>query len=59
MSDFTTIRLPVKPTATTPDGSDVRELLKLSNGSVAHFEPHQEIFQKQEHIVKLKKYGFS
>ena len=38
MSGFKTIRLPVKSTISAPDGSDVRVLLKLSKGSLAHFE---------------------
>jgi mannose-6-phosphate isomerase-like protein (cupin superfamily) len=38
LSDFKTIRLPVKPTIIAPDGSDVRVLLKLTRGSLAHFE---------------------
>lgn len=38
MSDFSTKRLPVKPDAVAPDGSDVRILLRLSAGGIAHFE---------------------
>jgi mannose-6-phosphate isomerase-like protein (cupin superfamily) len=38
MSDFSTMRLPAAPTAVAPDGSDVRMLLGLSAGSMAHFE---------------------
>lgn len=38
MSDFSTLRLPAEPTATAPDGSDVRVLLALKGGSMAHFE---------------------
>ena len=38
MNGFSTKRLPVAPDATAPDGSDVRVLLQLSGGSVAHFE---------------------
>jgi mannose-6-phosphate isomerase-like protein (cupin superfamily) len=38
MNDFSTKRLPVAPNATAPDGSDVRVLLQLRGGSVAHFE---------------------
>jgi mannose-6-phosphate isomerase-like protein (cupin superfamily) len=30
--------LPAEPTATAPDGSDVRVLLGLAGGGVAHFE---------------------
>jgi mannose-6-phosphate isomerase-like protein (cupin superfamily) len=36
-SPFATLRLPVEPTAVAPDGSDVRVLLALSGGSMAHF----------------------
>lgn len=36
--DFDTMRLPAKPDAVAPDGSDVRVLLRLARGSLAHFE---------------------
>jgi mannose-6-phosphate isomerase-like protein (cupin superfamily) len=35
---FSTIRLPAEPTVTAPDGSDVRVLLGLAAGGMAHFE---------------------
>lgn len=35
---FATAPLPPEPTVTAPDGSDVRVLLALSRGSMAHFE---------------------
>src|SRR5579862_4242035 len=38
MSEFSTKRLPVQPVGVAPDGTAVRELLKLKGGSVAHFE---------------------
>jgi len=38
MSQFATLPLPAKPTVTAPDGSDVRVLLSLAGGSMAHFE---------------------
>jgi mannose-6-phosphate isomerase-like protein (cupin superfamily) len=38
MSGFETKRLPVDPTATAPDGSDVRVLLSLGGGGMAHFQ---------------------
>ena len=38
MSDFSTKRLPVGPDAIAPDGSEVRILLGLAGGSMAHFE---------------------
>jgi mannose-6-phosphate isomerase-like protein (cupin superfamily) len=38
MSRFETMRLPVKPSDTAPDGTDVRVLLHLNGGSFAHFE---------------------
>ena len=38
MSDFSTKRLPVAPDAVAPDGSDVRILLGLDGGGMAHFE---------------------
>jgi mannose-6-phosphate isomerase-like protein (cupin superfamily) len=38
MSDFSTKRLPVGRDAIAPDGSNVRILLGLAGGSMAHFE---------------------
>lgn len=38
MTDFATKRLPAAPDVVAPDGSDVRVLLGLSGGSMAHFE---------------------
>ncbi len=38
MTDFSTKRLPVHREAVAPDGSDVRILLNLDRGSLAHFE---------------------
>ena len=38
MNRFTTKRLPVQRDAIAPDGSDVRVLLALQGGSMAHFE---------------------
>ncbi|MEK7204633.1 MAG: cupin domain-containing protein [candidate division NC10 bacterium] len=38
MSGFSTKRLPARPDAVAPDGSDVRALLELRGGSLAHFE---------------------
>lgn len=35
---FDTLRLPAEPTVVAPDGSDVRVLLQLAGGSMAHFE---------------------
>jgi mannose-6-phosphate isomerase-like protein (cupin superfamily) len=35
---FETSRLPDEPDAVAPDGSDVRVLLRLAGGSLAHFE---------------------
>lgn len=35
---FETTRLPTTPDVTAPDGSDVRILLRLAGGSMAHFE---------------------
>ena len=37
MSSFATLQLPTEPTVTAPDGSDVRVLLQLPRGSMAHF----------------------
>jgi mannose-6-phosphate isomerase-like protein (cupin superfamily) len=36
--DFGTMQLPAAPDAVAPDGSDVRVLLRLGRGSMAHFE---------------------
>ena len=38
MPDFATTPLPARPDATAPDGSDVRILLGLAGGGMAHFE---------------------
>lgn len=38
MTDFDTKRLPVARNAIAPDGSDVRVLLGLQGGGLAHFE---------------------
>ncbi len=38
MVAFATARLPAKPVAVAPDGTDVRTLLALRDGSLAHFE---------------------
>lgn len=38
MSDFDTRTLPRDPTVIAPDGSNVRVLLALAGGSLAHFE---------------------
>jgi mannose-6-phosphate isomerase-like protein (cupin superfamily) len=35
---FATLRLPTEPTVQAPDGCDVRVLLALAGGSMAHFE---------------------
>ena len=37
MSHFATIHLPPEATETAPDGSEVRVLLRLASGSMAHF----------------------
>lgn len=37
MTLFATLPLPAQPTVTAPDGSDVRVLLALGGGSMAHF----------------------
>ena len=36
--DFGTMQVPAAPNAVAPDGSDVRVLLRLGRGSMAHFE---------------------
>jgi len=38
MPVFSTLALPVEPTVVAPDGSNVRVLLGLSGGTMAHFE---------------------
>jgi mannose-6-phosphate isomerase-like protein (cupin superfamily) len=38
MQPFTSMRLPAEPTTVAPDGSDVRVLLGLAGGGMAHFE---------------------
>ena len=38
MAEFANLPLPSEPTIRAPDGSDVRVLLALQGGSMAHFE---------------------
>lgn len=38
MTDFDSKKLPARPDVSAPDGSDVRILLALEGGSMAHFE---------------------
>jgi mannose-6-phosphate isomerase-like protein (cupin superfamily) len=38
VGDFATMRIPAARTAVAPDGSDVRVLLGLERGGMAHFE---------------------
>jgi mannose-6-phosphate isomerase-like protein (cupin superfamily) len=38
MSQFASMRLPLERTVVAPDGSDVRALLGLASGGMAHFE---------------------
>ena len=38
MTDFSTKHLPESPDVVAPDGSNVRVLLRLEGGSMAHFE---------------------
>jgi len=38
MTELSTTRLPEAPDAVAPDGSDVRILLQLTGGGMAHFE---------------------
>jgi len=38
MTDFETMKLPDRPDLAAPDGSDVRILLGLAGGGMAHFE---------------------
>ena len=54
MSDFSTKRLPVAPDAVAPDGSDVRILLGLDCGGMAHFElaPGQTSVAVAHHTVE-------
>ncbi len=37
MSEFATMALPIAPTAIAPDGSEVRAMLELKRGGMAHF----------------------
>jgi mannose-6-phosphate isomerase-like protein (cupin superfamily) len=38
MAEFASLPLPIDPTVRAPDGSDVRVLLALRGGSMAHFQ---------------------
>ena len=54
MSGFMTKRLPVKHDVVAPDGSDVRNLLRLGRGGMAHFElaPGQTSVPEAHHTVE-------
>lgn len=54
MPQFSTKHLPAQPDVTAPDGSDVRILLALSGGSMAHFElaPGQTSLAVAHHRVE-------
>jgi mannose-6-phosphate isomerase-like protein (cupin superfamily) len=54
MSNLMTKRLPVKCDAIAPDGSDVRILLGLKHGGMAHFElaPGQTSVAEAHHTVE-------
>jgi mannose-6-phosphate isomerase-like protein (cupin superfamily) len=54
MRGFMTKRLPVKRDTIAPDGSDVRELLDLERGGMAHFElaPGQTSVPEAHHTVE-------
>ena len=54
MSEFMTKRLPVKRDTIAPDGSDVRILLGLQRGGMAHFElaPGQTSVAEAHHTVE-------
>lgn len=50
MPDFDTRLLPADPTVIAPDGSNVRVLLALAGGSMAHFElPAGRVAKAVEH----------
>ena len=54
MSEFRTKRLPVERDTIAPDGSDVRVLLELERGAMAHFElaPGQTSVAVAHHTVE-------
>ena len=54
MRGFMTVRLPVQRDTFAPDGSDVRELLDLERGGMAHFElaPGQTSVPEAHHTVE-------
>ena len=54
MSEFSTKRLPVERDVIAPDGSDVRNLLGLGGGGMAHFElaPGQTSVAEAHHTVE-------
>jgi len=54
MDEFRTMRLPVARDAVAPDGSDVRVLLRLKDGGMAHFElpPGQTSTAVTHHTVE-------
>lgn len=60
MTAFMTKRLPVQRDAVAPDGSDVRVLLRLDRGSMAHFElaPGQTSIAVAHHTIEEIWYFF-
>ena len=59
MTNFSTKRLPQKPDVTAPDGSDVRILLELKSGGMAHFELPREKHPSPLPTAPSKKSGTS
>ena len=58
MTEFKTKRLPDMPDAVAPDGSDVRILLGLAAGGMAHFELPPGRHQRPSLIERSRKSGF-
>lgn len=52
MTEFATTRIPTGRTAVAPDGSDVRVLLGLAGGGMAHFElPAGKVSRAVTHLT--------
>jgi hypothetical protein len=56
---FATKRIPVAPDAVAPDGSNVRVLLDLARGGVAHFELSRGKHQQRLFTALSRKFGIS
>ena len=59
MTEFSTKRLPITHDAIAPDGSEVRILLELTGGGMAHFELAKGETSAAVRHRTVKRFGFS